>query len=179
MDNYSKWPMKTLVRRLSVKRVLLALALGFCVLVTVLGLQGLYLGIYAQPIQGQAENYDELAKLPELHRRLDYFPRAAKNISFWFRVYGRGNITGEFDITEEKFLDWANSMGWHLDSSPFHDFVIIQRAGSEQNAIIEQGYHYTASDFELGYDKRQHRAYFVGLGHHRGPPTKHEGKMDR
>jgi len=135
--------------------------------------------------RGFAADYNELATKPVIQERLDYFPRAAKNIEYWCRPYSNG-LNGSFDISEAAFLEWVSAMGWQLrELHPTElgpSIRVMHPDGSDEYVqrpkngcfYVHQTFErpgQLSRDFQILFDKIRNRVYFSDSDGRTGLPS--------
>ena len=158
----------------------LAIAGVAAALVSVAGAVLLGLIMRERVVSGRAASYEELATIPAVKERLDYFPRRARNVEYWLMPRWNG-ISGSFDINVRQFMDWARQMGWNptKSSENLESVGVYHADGSFSYVTPRSAYFYEKQSSRddngagLSDSVRPNQAsrYFSEIsGHFRGPP---------
>ena len=129
---------------------------------------------------GHADDYSCLDEVPALARYLGFFPRTGKHFYYWCRPY-QGDVAGAYEISEQDFVNWAESKGWELREARglFESFAVPRPDGNDTWVELKNGFFYQKqmpreSTFmerhnELGYqldvyyDRAEGKVYFSSI----------------
>jgi hypothetical protein len=153
--------------------ILLACAALGCI-VAIVGYYISAVNALRQPRGGVVRDYDDLEPVEVMTLYRDSLPRDGRNFCYFAAVYPP-YVNVSFEISEERFLEWAFEQGWNVRETSIHNekdtsLFLMETPGGEFMSISpEDGWIYCESTRKgnvvvistgVAYDRRNGKAYY-------------------